>query len=69
MDQIEDNDKLAEEQAVLDNQEDKVEDMTERPEDLVKTTEPVMPHASDIHAGDHRLVVRLITERNILAGD
>ena len=48
MDQIEDANKLAKEQAVLDDHKDKVEDMTERLEDLLKTTKPVMPHASDM---------------------
>ena len=47
VDQIEDHDKLTKEQAVLENHEDKVEDL----EDLVKTTEPVIPHTFD--KGDH----------------
>ena len=43
---------LAEEQAVLDDHENKVEDMIKRLEDLVVTTEPVTHHASGI--GDDR---------------
>ena len=52
---------LAKKQAVLDDheKENEVEDMQERLQDLVKTTEPVMPHTSDV--GDHRHVVRSIT--------
>ena len=58
VDQIEDQDKLAEKQAVLDNHEGKVEDMTKRLEDLVKTSEPVMPHTFDM--GHHRPVTLII---------
>ena len=50
---------------VLDDQEDKVEGMTERHEDLVKITEPVMPHTFD--TGDHQPVVRSITEAEHLS--
>ena len=64
-DQIEDQDKLTKEPAVLDDHEDKVEDITEHLEDLVMTTEPVMPHASDM--GDHRPAVRSITEAEHLS--
>ena len=42
---------MAEEQVVLDDHEDKVEDLTEHLEDMVATTEPVMPQASGM--GDH----------------
>ena len=56
LDQIEDDNKLAKEQAVLDDD----EDVTECLQDLVNTAEPVMPHASDM--GDHRPVGRSITE-------
>ena len=59
VDEIEDRDKLAKEQALLDNHEDKVEDFMECQEDLVKTTEPVTPHTSDM--GGHQ-PVRSITE-------
>ena len=37
---------LAEEQKVLDDHENKADDLIERLEYLVATTEPVMPHAS-----------------------
>ena len=43
--------RLTEEQAVVDDHEDKVEDPLEHLEDLVVTTEDVMPHASGM--GDH----------------
>ena len=65
VDQIEDQDKLTKEQAVLDDHEDKVEDLTECLEDLVKNSEPVMPHASDM--GDHRPVIRSIAEAEHLS--
>ena len=55
VDQIKDQNRLAEEQAVLDNHEDKVEVLMERLKDLVVTTEPVMPGMDD-----HRPVVKLI---------
>ena len=48
VDQIEDDNEVPEQQAVLDDYEDKVEDMTECLEDLVKTTNPVMPDAFDM---------------------
>ena len=67
LDQVEEDHKLAEEQAVLDDHEDKVEDMRECLEDMVKSTEPVMPHASDM--GDHRPVVISITEGENLSRD
>ena len=60
VDQIEDQDRLTEEQAVLDYHEDNVEDLMERKEDLVETTETVMPHTSGM--ADYRPVVRSITE-------
>ena len=46
VDQIEDQDKLTKEQAFLDDHEDKVEHLMEHLEDLVVSTEPVMPHTS-----------------------
>ena len=48
VDRIEDHNKPTEEQAVLDNNEDKVEDQMEYLHNLVLTTEHVMPHASGI---------------------
>lgn len=55
LNQIEkDQDKFVEEQAVLDDHEDKVDNLMERLEDLIKPTETVMPHAIDM--GDHRPV-------------
>ena len=51
VDKIEDQDRLTEEQIVPDDHEDKVEDLMERQQDLVVTTEHVMPHASGM--GDH----------------
>ena len=51
VEQLGDQDKLVEEQAVLNNHEDKVEDMIASLEDLVKTTAPMMPHTSDM--GNH----------------
>ena len=49
VDQIEDRDKLIELQGFfLDDNEDKVEDLMVRLEDLVVATEPVMPHTSDM---------------------
>ena len=60
VDQIENQDRLTEEQAVLDDHEDKVKNLMEHLEDLVETIEPVMTHASGM--GNHRPVVRPITE-------
>ena len=40
----ENQEKLTEEQVVLEDHEDKVEELMECLEDLVVTTEPVMPH-------------------------
>ena len=48
VEQIKDQNKLAEEQAVLDDHEDKVDNLMEHLDDLAVTTEPVMPHASDM---------------------
>ena len=58
--QIQDQNKLVEEQAVLNNHETKVEDQMKRLEDQVVTTEPMMPHTSGM--GDHRPVVGSITK-------
>ena len=60
VDHIENQDRLTKEQAVLDDHEDEVKDLMERLEDLVETTEPVMPRASGM--GNHRPVVGPITE-------
>ena len=65
LDQIADDYKLAKEQAVLNHHEDKVEDMMNRLEDLVKTTEPVMPHTSDMDG--HQPVGRSIIEAEHLS--
>ena len=65
VDQIEDRDKLTEEQAVLDDREDKVKDLMEHLEDLVVTTEPEIPHTSGM--GDHQPAVRSITEAEHLS--
>ena len=60
LDHKEDQNKLTEEQAVLDDNEDKVQDLMEHLEDLVEPTGPEMPHTSGmVH---YRLVVRSITE-------
>ena len=56
---MEDTKVLAEEQAVLDEHENKVEDFMRRLQDLV-TTEPVTPRASGI--GDDQPGVRSITD-------
>ena len=55
---IKDQNKLTKEHAVLDNHEDKVENLMECPKDLVVTTESVMPGMDD-----HRPVVKSITGR------
>ena len=46
---IDDTEVLAKEQKVLHDHENKVEDLIERLEDLVATTEPVSPHTSTDH--------------------
>ena len=56
---------MAEEQAVPDNHEDKVNDMTERLEDRVKSTELLMLHTNDM--GDHWAVAEAITEAEHLS--
>ena len=60
LDQTEDLNKLANEQVLLDDPEDKVEELMECLEDQVVTSKPVTPQTSG--TGDHRSVVRLITE-------
>ena len=57
---MEDAEVLTEEQKVLDDHENKVEDWIEHLDDLVATTEPMMPRASGI--GDDRPGVRSVTE-------
>ena len=61
---MDDTEVLAEEQKVLDDHENKVEDLIEHLEDLV-TTEPVMHHIHGI--GDDRPGVRLVTEAEHLS--
>ena len=56
---------MTEEQTVLDDHEDKVEDLMERQEDLVVTTGPVMH--DEFSLGDHRPVVGLITNAEHLS--
>ena len=65
LDQTEEQDKLTEGQIVLDDYEDKVEDLLECLEDLVVTTVPVMPHTSS--TGDYRPVVKSVTEAEHLS--
>ena len=48
LDQTEVQRKLAEEQLILDDHKDKVEDLMERLEDLVVTTEPVIHRAPGV---------------------
>ena len=45
LDQIEEQQKLAEEQVILDEHEDKVKELMEHLEELIAMTEPVIPHA------------------------
>ena len=65
VDQIDNQVNLAKEQTILDDHEDKTKDLTECLEDLVVTTEHVMPHASD--KDDRPPVVRSITEAGRLS--
>ena len=53
MDQTEQQNKLAKEQAVLDDHEDKVKDLMECLEDLVVTTEPVIHVPHTYGMGNH----------------
>ena len=51
LDQTEEQKKLAEEQVILNKNEDKVKELMEGLEELVVTTESVIPHAPG--TGDH----------------
>ena len=65
LDQTEDQENLAEEQAILDDHEDRVEELIEGLEHLVVTTEPVMPQASNM--SNCRRVVIWIAEADHLS--